>query len=570
MRQSNHIGKILKEDPKDAQTNGHKLLVRAGYMRPVSPGVYIYMPFLLRVLHKISRIIREEMNAIGCEELLMPSLQPMDPWMESGRWETEAGVEGNMFTLKDRRGSTFCLGLGHEEVITDMVRKEVSSYRQLPRKVYQIQTRLRDEPRPRFGLLRAREFLMLDTYTFDVDDAGCNGSTQLMDEAYQAICKRMGLLYRCVEADAKSMGETDCREFMVLANVGEPFVHCESCDYAATQERGESRLEVSPQDKEQKPMEAVYGPGLIGVEPLAKFLGIPVWKTTKTLLYQADAKLVAVMVRGDCDVNETKLKQFLNCNEIALATPETIRELTRAEVGYAGPMGLPPQVTIIADHYTRDRVNFECGANKTDYHNINVNFGRDLPLPAFGDFKLAQRDHLCPRCEGGELKEACGIEIGHMAKLGTRYSKKMNCTYLDKQGKSHPMVMGYGSIGVSKAAAAVIEQNHDDSGILWPISIAPFHVHLIALNTENEEVSRETETLYRQLRDDDVDVLFDDRNLPAGEKFYDADLLGIPVRLTVSKRTCREGKLELKLRNRTESKLLTYDEILKTIRMLCG
>jgi prolyl-tRNA synthetase len=570
MRQSSHIGKILKEDPKDAQTVGHKLLVRAGYMRPVSPGVYVYMPFLLRTLHKISRIIREEMNAIGCEELLMPSLQPMDLWVESGRWEREAGVEGNMFTLKDRRGSTVCLGLGHEEVITDMVRKEVSSYKQLPKKLYQIQTKLRDEPRPRFGLLRAREFLMMDAYSFDVDEVGFSASYQIMEEAYQTICKRIGLRVRCVEADVRAMGESDCHDFMALAEVGDILVLCGTCDYAATQERAESRLEVYPQDREQKPMEAVYGPGLIGVEPLADFLAIPVWKTTKTLLYQADDKLVAVMVRGDCDVNEAKVKQFLNCNEIALATPETIRELTGAEVGYAGPVGLPPQVTILADHYTRDRVNFECGANKSDYHNINVNFGRDLPLPVFGDFKLAQRGHLCPRCERGKLEEACGIEIGHGAKLGTQYSAKMNCTYLNKEGKSHPMVMGYGSICVSKAAAAVIEQNHDDSGIIWPIPIAPFQVHLIALNTENEEVSREAEKLYRQLKDDHVDVLFDDRNLPAGEKFFDADLLGIPIRLTVSKRTCREGKLELKLRNKAESELLIYDEILKTIKTLCG
>jgi prolyl-tRNA synthetase len=264
------------------------------------------------------------------------------------------------------------------------------------------------------------------------DEAEFSTSDQLMEEAYHAICKRIGLRVSCVDADAKAMGESDCRDFMVQGDVGEPFVLCEWCDYAATQERGDSRLEVSPQDEEQKPMEAVYGPGLIGVEPLAKFLGIPVWKTTKTLLYQADAKLVAVMVRGDCDVNETKVKRFLNCNEIALATPEAIRELTGAEVGYAGPVGLPPEVIIIADHYTRDRVNFECGANKKDYHNINVNFGRDLPLPTCGDFKLAQRGHQCPRCERGKLEEACGIAIGHSAQLGTQYSGKMEL-YLFKQ-----------------------------------------------------------------------------------------------------------------------------------------
>lgn len=572
MRQSKHIGKTLKEDPKDAQTVAHKLMLRAGYIKQVSAGVYTYMPFLLRTLNKISQIIREEMDANECEELLMPALQPKDLWVESDRWESYTDSDGIMFSFKDRRGTVVCLGPTHEEVITDIVRREVSSYKHLPKKLYQIQTKFRDEVRPRFGLMRAREFMMNDAYSFDLDKAGLDASYQVMHDAYHNICKGIGLAYRCVEADPGPVGGSYCHSFMVIADTGEDtIVYCDTCEYAASQERGESRLEEYPQDKEEKPMEAVYGKGLIGVEPLAEFLNIPVWKTTKTLLFQADDKVVAVMVRGDCDVNEIKVKNFLKCNELTLASPEVIKELTGAEVGYAGPVGLPPaEVTVIADHYTRNRVNFECGANKTDYHNINVNFGRDLPLPTFGDFKLAKQGNLCPRCDKGKLEEACGIEAGYITKLGTKYSEKMSCTYLDKEGKSQPVVMGSYCMSVSRMAAAVIEQNHDDSGIIWPIRIAPYQVHLIALNLENEEVRNEAEKLYRQLSEEKIEVLFDDRDLRAGEKFSDADLIGIPIRLTISKRTFKEQNFELKFRNKSKSELLTYDEALKTIKDSCA
>jgi len=571
MRQSKHTGKTLKEDPKDAQTVAHKLMLRAGYIKQVSAGVYTYMPFLLRTLNKISQIIREEMDANECEELLMPALQPKDLWVESDRWDGYTDSDGVMFSFKDRRGTVVCLGPTHEEVTTDIVRREVSSYKHFPKKLYQIQTKFRDEARPRFGLMRAREFMMNDAYSFDIDEAGLDASYQVMHDAYHNICKRIGLAYRCVEADPGPVGGSYCHSFMVLADTGEDtIVYCDTCEYAASQERGESRLDVYPQEKEEKPMEAVYGKGLIGVEPLAEFLNIPVWKTTKTLLFQADDKVVAVMVRGDCDVNEIKVKNFLKCNELTLASPEVIKELTGAEVGYAGPVGLPPEVTVIADHYTHNRVNFECGANKTDYHNINVNFGRDLPLPAFGDFKLVKQGNLCPRCDKGKLEEACGIEVGYITKLGTNYSEKMSCTYLDKEGKSHPVVMGSYCMSVSRMTAVLIEQNHDDSGIIWPIRIAPYQVHLIALNLENEEVRNEAEKIYRQLSEEKVDVLFDDRDLRAGEKFSDADLLGMPIRLTISKRTFKEQKLELKFRNKSKSELLTYNEALKTIKDSCA
>jgi prolyl-tRNA synthetase len=566
MRQSNHIGKTLKDDPKDAHTTGHKLLIRGGYIRQTSPGVYAYMPFLLRTLNKISQIIRKEMNVIGCEELVMPALQPKDLWVESGRWERYTHADGAMFSFRDRRGSVACLGLGYEEVVTDIVRREVSSYKQLPKRLYQIRTKFRDEIRPRFGLMRAREFLMMDAYSFDADDAGLDASYHAMHDAYHHICKRIGLTYRSVDADPGVTGGSDCRDFMVVAEVGDAFVFCDTCEYAAAQEWATSRLEAFPQDEEQKPMEAVHGPGLIGVQPLATFLGMPVWKTTKTLLYQADDKVVAVMVRGDCDVNEAKVKSLLKCNEIALATPEVVKEVTGAEVGYAGPVGLSTEVTVLADHDTKNRVNFECGANKTDYHNINVNFGRDFSFPTFGDFKLARQGHLCPHCRSGKLKEARGIEIGHIMKLGKQYSEKLNCTYLDREGKSQFPVLGYYGICVSRLAAALIEQCHDDSGIVWPLPIAPFQVHLIALNTEDEEVRNQAENVYRRLTEEGVEVLFDDRDLRAGEKFGEADLLGMPIRLTLSKRTYKEKKLELKFRNKRESELLAYDEVLRVLK----
>lgn len=570
MRLSNHLGKTFREAPKDAQTVAHKLMLRAGYIKQVSAGVYAYMPFLLRALNKISQIIREEMNTRDYEELLMPALQPKHLWVESDRWERYTEIDRIMFDFKDRRGNTLGLGPGHEEVITDIVRKEVSSYKHLPKKLYQIQTKFRDEIRPRFGLIQAREFIMLDAYSFDVDEADLAASYQAMHEAYHHICKRIGLAYRCVESDIGENGESSSREFIVFADTGEDvIVYCDACEYAATQKVSESRLEVFPQDKEMKPMEAIHGPGLIGVEPLAEFLKLPVWKTTKTLLFQSDDKVVAVMVRGDCDVNEFKVKRFLKCNELTLASPENIKELTGAEVGYAGPIGLPPEVTVIADHYTNNRVNFECGANRTDYHYMDVNFGRDFPLPTFGDFKLAKEGNLCPRCNKGKLKEAHGIEIGHIIKLGTKYSHKMTCNYQDKTGKTHPVYMGCYGLNVSRISAAVIEQNHDDRGIIWPIHIAPYQVHLIGLNLENEEVRNEAENFYRRLLEEKIDVLFDDRDLRAGEKFSDADLFGMPVRLTISRKTCREHRIELKFRDKSQSEFLSYNETLKTIKDFC-
>jgi prolyl-tRNA synthetase len=560
MKQSKLLGRTLREAPKDAQTAAHSLMLRAGYIQQLSAGVYLYLPLLHRTLSKLSQIVREEMETAGGVELLMPALQPRELWEETARWERYTAVDGIMFAFKDRRGATACLGPTHEEVITDLLRREIKSYKDLPKCAFQIQTKFRDEIRPRFGLMRAREFIMKDAYSFDADEAGLEASYEAMRRAYHRICERIGFRYRAVEADPGAIGGSGSQEFMVLADTGEDTIlFCDHCDYAANQERALSRLQEFPPDAEAKPMEAVRGEGLIGVEPLAKFLNIPVWKTTKTLIYQADDQVMAVAVRGDCEVNEVKVANALGCKVLRLASAQTIQDLTGAEVGYAGPMGLPSSVRIIADHYVGNRINFECGANQTHYHNINVNFGRDLPLPELGDFKLAREGEGCPRCSG-RLQAARGIEVGHIFKLGTKYSEKMNCRYLDAAGKSQLVIMGCYGIGITRMAAAWIEQNHDDKGILWSPQIAPFDTHLIGLNMEDPAVSAEAETIYQQLRQGGLEVLFDDRLARAGEKFSDADLIGIPARLTVSKRTIEQGKVEFKLRTEPKAELLTLEE----------
>ena len=566
MRQSRLFGKTLREAPRDAQTAAHALMLRAGYIQQLSAGVYVYLPLLHRTLAKIAQIVREEMEAAGAVELLMPALQPRELWEESGRWERYTAIDGIMFAFKDRRGAMNCLGPTHEEVITDVLRREIKSYKDLPKCAFQIQTKFRDEIRPRFGLMRAREFMMKDAYSYDADQAAFEAAYEAMRRAYHRICERIGFRYRAVEADSGAIGGSRSQEFVVLADTGEDTIlFCDRCDYAANQERAESRLPEFPQDPEPKPMEAVFGEGLIGVEPLAKFLKIPVWKTTKTLIYEADDKVVAVAVRGECDVNEIMVTNFLGCKRLRLASAATIKELTGADVGYAGPLGLPASVRVIADRAVANRVNFECGANKTNYHNINVNFGRDLPVPELGEFKLAKAGDGCPRC-AGTLQAARGIEVGHIFELGTKYSEVMNCRYLDAQGKSQPAVMGCYGIGITRMAAAWIEQNHDDKGIIWSPNIAPFDVHLLGLNLEDPLVSAEAEKIYQQLRATGLEVLFDDRSARAGEKFSDADLIGIPARVTISKRTLEQHKLEFKSRRESQAQLLSMEEVQQRIR----
>lgn len=557
----------MKETPKEAQVISHQLMLRAGYIKQVMAGVYDYLPLMHRVLQKVTQIVREEMNAKECEELLMPALQPKELWVESGRWDRYTEVDGIMFAFEDRRKSMVCLGPTHEEVITDIVRSQINSYKNLPINLYQIQTKFRDEIRPRFGLMRGREFIMKDAYSFDRDEAGMDKAFDDMYEAYSRICERCGSDYRSVEADAGAIGGSGSKEFMVLAESGEDtIVYCDSCDYAANVERAESTIKEYEQNDEQKPMEEVEGKGIIGVEALAKHLGIEVWHTTKTLLYQADDEIVAVMVRGDCDVNEIKVQNHLDCKVLHLASPETVKKVTGAEVGYAGPVGLPENVKLLADSTIKDRTNFECGGNKTDYHNINVNWGRDCPEPEFGDFKLAKAGDGCASCGKGKLDETKGIEVGHIFKLGTKYSKAMKCNYLDESGKEQPMVMGCYGIGVSRMAAAAIEQNHDDRGIMWPIAIAPYHIHLVGLNLEKEEVKKPVEEMYTKIQEQEFEVLYDDRDARPGEKFADADLMGIPFRITASAKSLEQGKVEFKRRSDKDFELMELDAALDIVR----
>ena len=566
MRLSKDITQTTKTEFKEASITSHQLLLRAGFMRQLSSGIYIYMPMLHKVLLKITQIIREEMNAKGAQELLLSQLMPKNLWEETGRWEGYQ-AEGLLFHLEDRKGGEYCLGPTHEESITDIARREIKSYKQLPVNLYQIQTKFRDEIRPRFGLMRGKEFIMKDAYSFGATQEDLDHEYEQMHNAYCNICERCGLDYKVVEADSGAIGGTGSAEFMVLANTGEDMIFsCDKCEYAANAEKTESILEEFEQEKEEKPMKEVEGKGIIGVEKLADFLKIPVWKTTKTLLFKADKKIVAVMVRGDCDVNEVKVKNYLGCKSLELADPETVKKVTGAEVGYAGPIGLPEDIKILADNYTKSRINFECGANKTDFHNINVNFERDFPLPKFGDFKLAKQKDVCPRCKKGELEETRGIEAGHIFKLGTKYSESMGAKFLDKDGKERPFIMGCYGIGVSRIAAAAIEQSHDDNGMIWPKNLAPYQVHLVGLNLEKEDVKEASETLYKELQEKGYEVLFDDRDLQPGNKFADADLIGIPIRLTVSSRTLADNVIEFKFRNEKDFAKLSKAEILTELR----
>ncbi len=567
MRLSKHIGKTLRDIPKDAKPRGYGLLLRGGFIRQVFAGAYAYMPFLLRSLNKISHIMREELVKADFEEFLLPLLQSESFFAKPETPYADNTVEG-IFEFKDSKGSRLCLGRTYTPIIADLIAKEISSYKQLPKRFFQITTRFHDETRPRFGLIRAREFIVADAYSFDIDRSGVGASYAEICKAYRHILDRVGARYKFVEADGASRRDAECHEFIMTTDAGKDvFLSCDTCDYAAKQEKAQSRLEVFAQDQAEQPMEIqeVYGKGLIGVKPLAEFLGIPVWKTTKTLLFQADDRVVAVMVRGDCGVNETKVKKFLGCKTLSLASSATIKELTGADVGYAGPIGLPQEVMVLADHYTNDRVNFECGANRTDYHIINANFGRDFPLPVFGDFKLAKGGDFCPRCEKGILTEAYGISVARTAREESEYAEKErnHPTYIDARGTSQPLLTAHYTFGISRLAAALVEQCHDESGIIWPSAIAPFQAHLVALNLENPDVKNEAELLYNKLLDNNIEVLFDDREVRAGEKFEDADLLGIPIRLTVSKRTFKEGKIETKFRDRKEAQLLTYEEVLK-------
>lgn len=538
----------------------HQLLLRAGFITPVAAGIYTFLPLGYRVLEKIDRIIKEELEKRGVQHLLMPFVHPASLWEETGRFAKMQKILG-VFDAK--HGGQYLLAPTHEETVTDVARRFIDSYRDLPVILNQNQWKYRDELRVTGGLLRTREFLMQDAYSFDRDEEGLSKSFMLMSEAYHAIFQRMEFGITVVKADSGAIGGTGSEEFMVESDSGEDrmFV-CDECDYKANVEKAESVFPPFAQTEETKPMEKVLGKGIIGVEALAKHLGIPVQKTTKTLLYQADKRVVAVCVRGEYNVSEVKLANYLGCINLSLASAETVKRMTRADVGYAGPIGLPKEVEVIWDMTTQGRKNFEAGANETDYHNINVNFGRDVAEPKqFVDVREVKAGETCANCRKGKLMEKRGIELGHVFKLGTLYSEAMHAYFRDSDGKQKPMVMGCYGIGMTRIVAAAVEEHHDEKGIIWPVGIAPYTVHLVSLSG----AEKPAEKVYADLVDAGIDVLWDDRDESAGVKFADSDLLGMPYRVVVSTRTGE--KVEVKKRSEKEEKLVSADVLAKIVLM---
>ena len=543
MRTSQLLLPTLREDPGEAETVSHRLMLRAGLIRKVAAGIYTYLPLGLRIIRKVEQIVREEMNRAGAQELFMPIASPAELWRETGRWDYY-GKE--LIRFKDRHERDFCLGPTHEEVITDLFRREVRSYRQLPLNFYQIQTKFRDEIRPRFGLMRGREFIMKDAYSFDKDEAGARLNYQKMYDAYHRIFARCGLNFRAVEADTGLIGGTSSHELMVLADTGEEtVVYSESGTYAANVERAE----VLPPNDESKeaplPLRSVNTPGCRTVEEVTKFLKVDASKLVKTLLYSTGSETVAVLIRGDHDANEIKLKRLLGVTDLELAGPATVEKVTGAPVGFAGPVGL--NIRIVADHAVKASANIVVGGNHLDTHLVDVNCPRDFHVEQFADLRNARAGDPSPR-KDGVLKTTKGIEVGHVFMLGTKYSQAMNASFLDPNGKECLAVMGCYGIGIGRTAAAAVEQNHDDKGIVWPFPIAPFHVHLISLGQSTTLIDAATK-LYAALEAVGLEVLWDDRDERAGVKFNDADLIGAPYQVIVGDKSLAESLLEVKSRN---------------------
>ncbi|WP_320055446.1 proline--tRNA ligase [Desulfuromonas thiophila] len=556
MRLSQYLLPTVKETPADAEIASHQLMLRAGMIRRIAAGIYTYLPFGLRAVRKVEQIVREEMDRAGALELLMPMVIPAELWQESGRWQ-QYGRE--LLRLKDRKDAEFCLGPTHEEVITDVVRGTVKSYRQLPLNLYQIQGKFRDEIRPRFGLMRGREFIMKDAYSFDLDSAGADSAYERMYLAYQRIFKRCGLQFRAVEADTGNIGGSSSHEFMVLAASGEDaIVSCDSCDYAANVEKAQVRLPAGPRPAATQALELVATPGRKTVEEVAAFLGIELWRLVKTLLLQTDSgERLAVLLRGDHSLNTIKLCRLLGCQQVQLLDEAEVQQLSGAPAGFAGPLGLACR--IIADRELSLLADFVVGANQADHHYRGVNLERDLQIGEFADLRQAQAGDGCPRC-AGHLQAWRGIEVGHVFKLGTKYSEALGATVLNAEGREEPLVMGCYGIGIGRTVASAIEQNHDENGIIFPMPIAPYQVLIVLLNPKEDAAREAAQQLYDQLLQAGVEVLFDDRDERPGSKFKDADLLGIPLRVTVGGRSLKEGVIEVQARADGQQWRLTQAE----------
>lgn len=555
MRVSKMFAPTLREVPAEAEVVSHQLMLRAGFLRKSAGGMYNYLPLAWRVLKKIENIVREEMDASGAQELLMPIVQPAEIWQESGRW----GVYGEeMFRLKDRHNREFCLGPTHEEMVTSLIRGDVRSYRQLPMNVYQIQNKFRDERRPRFGLMRGREFIMKDAYSFDRDEAGLDVSYKLMYDAYTRIFTRCGLTFRPVEADSGAIGGSGSHEFMVIADSGEAeIVYCNECEYAANVEKAEMHVIEAPEE-EAKAVEEVKTPDCKTIADVCAYLNLPVDKSVKAVAFNSEKGLILCFVRGDHEVNEIKVINTVGVNEVEMAE-ESLLAAAGTVGGYMGPVGIDPEKTIVVvDSTVMKMHNICCGANKEGYHLLNVNPGRDFTPTYVADIRLIQEGDPCPHC-GGKVSKARGIEVGQVFKLFTKYSEAMHATFLDENGKEKPMVMGCYGVGVSRTMAAAIEQNNDKDGMIWPVAIAPYEVLVVPVNTKDEASTQKAEAIYEELKKAGVEAVIDDRNERPGVKFKDADLIGYPLRVVVGPKTLAEGKLEVKVRRTGEVQMLPID-----------
>ena len=560
MKMSNMLMLTLREVPAEAEIASHKLMLRSGMMRKMASGVYNYMPLGLKVLKNIEDIVREEMNAAGAQEFLASALLPAELWQESGRWDAY-GAE--MFRLHDRNNRDFCLGPTHEEVFTDIARNEIKSYKQLPVNLYQIQTKYRDERRPRFGVMRSREFVMKDAYSFDKDQEGLDISYDKMHDAYVRVFNRCGIDAKCVAADSGAIGGSNSAEFMVKSEVGEDdVVFCTACDYAANIEKAEATPDIAEKE-ELLEVEKVYTPDSRGIDELSTFLNVSPKKTAKLLMYNIDGKIVGVVVRGDREVNEVKVSNAAKAEtDIAMASHEEYKNAAGCEVGFAGPVGIKVDLLLV-DEEVKNMYNMVVGANETGYHLKNVNYGRDFEGNV-GDFRNIENGEKCPVC-GGSVSIARGTEVGHIFKLGTKYSEAMNATFIDENGKNVPFVMGCYGIGVTRTMASIIEQHHDENGIIWPLSVAPYHVSVIPVNIKDEEQMKVAEELYNSLKDLGVEVLMDDRNERAGVKFKDSEIIGIPMRVTVGKKI-NEGLVEFKLRNGEENEVIKIEDVCNRVK----
>ena len=543
MKWSKLYAPTLKEVPSDADIKSQELLTRAGFIRKAAAGVYSYLPLGLRVLQKITNIVREEMNAIGAQELLMPIMQPAEIWKITGRWE-DYGPE--MVKFRDRNKREFTLGPTHEEMITTLVKGELKSYKQLPVTLYQINTKYRDEIRPRFGLLRAREFIMKDAYSFHDSEKSLDETYQNMYEAYSKICQRMDLKYFAVEADTGAIGGNNSHEFTVLAQNGESnILYCDECGYAATDEKAEYQPDYAESNENEKEMELVKTPNVKTVEELSKFLGMDKTKIVKSMVFVGRNGVFMTLIRGDLEVNEAKLKSHFKDQTIHKASPDEVLESLGVPIGYLGPVGA--RVKIFADLSVKPMKNFVVGGMREEYHYVNVNVDRDFKVSEWLDMKKVVAGDRCPRC-GAPLKIKKGIEVGQIFKLGSKYSEKLEAFYVDTNGERKPFIMGCYGWGVSRTMAAVVEQYHDENGMIWPRAIAPFEIVVTVVNTSNSEQVKIGNEIYEFLKSEGFDVLLDDREVSGGFKFKDADLIGIPLRITVG-RKLKDGKVEMKLRN---------------------